>query len=138
MSGLLADGLLVLNLFFLLAIMASLSATLTLPGISGIILTMGVTVDASVLIFERVRDELRTGKTVRAAVDAGYDRATVTIVDSNLTTLIAAGVLYYFGTGPIKGFAVTLGAGIIISLYTSLIVGKMIFSYRRKATSLSI
>jgi SecD/SecF fusion protein len=138
MSGLLADGVLILNLFFLLAIMASLSATLTLPGISGIILTMGVTVDASVLIFERIRDELRTGKTVRAAIDAGYDRATVTIVDSNLTTLIAAGVLYYFGTGPIKGFAVTLGAGIIISLYTSLIVGKTIFSYRRKATSLSI
>jgi protein-export membrane protein SecD len=138
MSGLLADGVLILNIFFLLAIMASLSATLTLPGISGIILTMGVTVDASVLIFERIRDELRTGKTVRAAIDAGYDRATVTIVDSNLTTLIAAGVLYYFGTGPIKGFAVTLGAGIIISLYTSLIVGKTIFSYRRKATSLSI
>ena len=133
-----ADGVLILNIFFLLAIMASLSATLTLPGISGIILTMGVTVDASVLIFERIRDELRTGKTVRAAIDAGYDRATVTIIDSNLTTLIAAGVLYYFGTGPIKGFAVTLGAGIIISLYTSLIVGKTIFSYRRKATSLSI
>jgi SecD/SecF fusion protein len=138
MSGLLADGLLVLNIFFLLAVMASLSATLTLPGISGIILTMGVTVDASVLIFERIRDELRTGKTVRAAIDAGYERAAVTIIDSNLTTLIAAGVLYYFGTGPIKGFAVTLGAGIIISLYTSLIVGKTIFSYRRKATSLSI
>jgi protein-export membrane protein SecD len=138
MSGLLADGVLILNIFFLLAIMASLGATLTLPGISGIILTMGVTVDASVLIFERIRDELRTGKTVRAAIDAGYDRAAVTIIDSNLTTLIAAGVLYYFGTGPIKGFAVTLGAGIIISLYTSLIVGKTIFSYRRKATSLSI
>jgi SecD/SecF fusion protein len=138
MSGLLADGVLVLNIFFLLAIMAYLSATLTLPGIAGIILTMGVTVDASVLIFERIRDELRTGKTVRAAIDAGYERAAVTIIDSNLTTLIAAGVLYYFGTGPIKGFAVTLGAGIIISLYTSLIVGKTIFSYRRKATSLSI
>jgi protein-export membrane protein SecD len=138
MSGLLADGVLVLNIFFLLAIMASLNATLTLPGIAGIILTMGVTVDASVLIFERIRDELRTGKTVRAAIEAGYDRATVTIIDSNLTTLIAAAVLYYFGTGPIKGFAVTLGAGIIISLYTSLIVGKTIFSYRRKATSLSI
>ncbi len=138
MSGLLADGVLIMNIFFLLAIMAYLGATLTLPGISGIILTMGVTVDASVLIFERIRDELRTGKTVRAAVDAGYERATVTIIDSNLTTLIAAGVLYYFGTGPIKGFAVTLGAGIIISLYTSLIVGKTIFSYRRKATSLSI
>ncbi len=138
MSGLLADGVLIMNIFFLLAIMAYLGATLTLPGISGIILTMGVTVDASVLIFERIRDELRTGKTVRAAVDAGYERATVTIIDSNLTTLIAAGVLYYFGTGPIKGFAVTLGAGIIISLYTSLIVGKTIFSYRRRATSLSI
>jgi SecD/SecF fusion protein len=138
MSGLLSDGILILNVLFLLAIMASLGATLTLPGISGIILTMGVTVDASVLIFERIRDEIRTGKTVRAAIEAGYDRATVTIIDSNLTTLIAAGVLYYFGTGPIKGFAVTLGAGIIISLYTSLVVGKTIFAYRRKATSLSI
>ncbi len=138
MSGLLADFVLMINIFFLLAIMASLGATLTLPGISGIILTMGITVDANVLVFERIRDELRTGKTVRAAIDAGYDRATVTIIDSNLTTLIAAGVLYYFGTGPIKGFAVTLGAGIIISLYTSLIVGKTIFGYRRKATSLSI
>lgn len=137
-SGLLADFVLVINIFFLLAIMAGLSATLTLPGISGIILTMGITVDASVLIFERIRDELRTGKTIRASIDAGYDRATVTIIDSNLTTLIAAGVLYYFGTGPIKGFAVTLGVGIIISLYTSLIVGKTMFGWRRKATTLSI
>jgi SecD/SecF fusion protein len=103
MSGLMAGGVLILNIFFLLSIMASLNATLTLPGISGIILIMGVTVDANVLVFERIRDELRTGKTVRAAIDAGYDRAAVTIIDSNLTTLIAAGVLYYFGTGPIKG-----------------------------------
>jgi preprotein translocase subunit SecD len=133
-----ADIVLLLNVFFLLSVMAALGATLTLPGIAGIILTMGITVDANVLIFERIREELRSGKTVRAAIDAGYDRATISIVDSNITTLIAAGVLYYFGTGPIKGFAVTLGSGIVISLYTALIVGKTIFHYRRKAASLSI
>lgn len=137
-SGLIADIVLILNIFFLLAIMAGLGATLTLPGIAGIILTIGITVDASVLIFERIREEVKTGKKISAAIDAGYDRALTSIVDSNLTTLIAAGVLYYFGTGPIKGFAVTLGAGIMISLYTSLIVGKTIFHYRRKAATLSI
>ncbi len=138
LSGVVADIVLLLNVFFLLSVMAALGATLTLPGIAGIILTMGITVDANVLIFERIREELRSGKTVRAAIDAGYDRATISIVDSNITTLIAAGVLYYFGTGPIKGFAVTLGSGIVISLYTALIVGKTIFHYRRKAASLSI
>ncbi len=138
LSGLVADFVLLLNVFFLLAVMAALGATLTLPGIAGIILTMGITVDANVLVFERIREELRSGKTVRAAIDAGYDRATISIVDSNITTLIAAGVLYYFGTGPIKGFAVTLGTGILISLYTALIVGKTIFHYRRKAATLSI
>jgi protein-export membrane protein SecD len=138
LSGLVADFVLLLNVFFLLAVMAALGATLTLPGIAGIILTMGITVDANVLVFERIREELRSGKTVRAAIDAGYDRATISIVDSNITILIAAGVLYYFGTGPIKGFAVTLGCGIMISLYTALIVGKTIFHYRRKAASLSI
>ena len=137
-SGLIADLVLVINIFFLLAVMAGLGATLTLPGIAGIILTMGITVDASVLIFERIREEVATGKKVSAAIDAGYDRAFTSIIDSNLTTLIAAGVLYYFGTGPIKGFAVTLGVGIIISLYTSLVVGKTVFHTRRKAATLSI
>lgn len=138
LSGLIADLLVFLNVLFLMAVMAGLHATLTLPGIAGIILTLGITVDASVLIFERIRDELRSGKTTKAAIEAGYDRATITIVDSNITTLIAAGVLFYFGTGPIKGFATTLGVGILCSLYTALIVGKTIFSYRRRAAKLSI
>jgi len=137
-SGIIAACLVVLNMTFLLAFMSGLHATLTLPGIAGIVLILGITVDASVLIFERIREELRTGKTTKAAIQAGYDRATIAIVDSNITTLIAAGVLYYFGTGPIKGFATTLGIGIIISLYTALVVGKTIFSFRRRATRLSI
>lgn len=137
-SGLVADFVLILNIFFLLAVMAGLGATLTLPGIAGIILTIGMAVDANVLIFERMREEVRTGKKVSAAIDAGFDRALSSIVDSNLTTLIAAGVLYYFGTGPIKGFAVTLGAGIVISMYTALVVSKVIFHFRRKAATLSI
>ncbi len=137
-AGVIADIVLVLNIFFLLAVMAGLGATLTLPGIAGIILTIGMAVDANVLIFERMREEVRVGKKVSAAIDAGYDRALSSIVDSNLTTLIAAGVLYYFGTGPIRGFAVTLGAGIIISMYTALVVSKLIFHTRRKAATLSI
>jgi protein-export membrane protein SecD len=138
LSGLIADLLVVLNILFLMALLSGLHAALTLPGIAGIILTLGITVDASVLIFERIREELRTGKTVKAAITAGYDRATITIVDSNITTLIAAGVLYYFGTGPIRGFATTLGIGILCSLFTALVVGKTIFGFRRRATKLSI
>lgn len=137
-SGIIANLVLVTNVFFLLAVMAGLGATLTLPGIAGIILTMGLAVDASVLIFERIRDELRTGKTVKAAIDSGYARASIPIIDSNITNLIAAGVLYYFGTGPVKGFAVTLGTGIIISLYTALVIGKLAFNMRRGAAKLSI
>ncbi len=137
-SGIIANVVLITNVFFLLAVMAGLGATLTLPGIAGIILTMGLAVDASVLIFERIRDELRTGKTVKAAIDSGYSRASIPIIDSNITNLIAAGVLYYFGTGPVKGFAVTLGAGIIISLYTALVIGKLAFNMRRGAAKLSI
>lgn len=137
-SGIIANIVLITNVFFLLAVMAGLGATLTLPGIAGIILTMGLAVDASVLIFERIRDELRTGKTVKAAIDSGYSRASIPIIDSNITNLIAAGVLYYFGTGPVKGFAVTLGAGIVISLYTALVIGKLAFNMRRGAAKLSI
>lgn len=138
MSGLIADLLVLLNIIFMMAILSGLHAALTLPGIAGIILTLGITVDASVLVFERIREELRTGKTVKAAIEAGYDRATIAVVDSNITTLIAAGVLYYFGTGPIRGFATTLAIGILCSLYTALIVGKTIFSFRRRAAKLSI
>jgi preprotein translocase subunit SecD len=129
LSGLIADLALLLNLIFLLAVMAVLEATLTLPGIAGIILTIGMAVDANVLIFERIREELRLGKTVRAAIDAGYDKALFTIIDSHITTLITAAVLFQFGTGPIKGFAVTLSLGVIINLFTSLVCTKVIFDY---------
>jgi preprotein translocase subunit SecD len=98
-----------------------------LPGIAGIILTIGMAVDANVIIFERIREELRSGRSPKAAVNAGYDRATLTIMDANVTTLIAAAVLFQFGTGPIKGFAVTLGLGIVASLFTALILSKSIY-----------
>lgn len=128
MSGLIADFALVLNLFYLLGAMAYFHATLTLPGIAGIILTLGMAVDANVLIFERIREELRAGKTVRVAVDLGYDRAFSAIIDSNLTTLIAAAFLFQFGTGPIKGFAVTLTMGILISMFTAIVVTHVIYN----------
>ncbi len=137
-SGVIANLVLITNVFFLMAVMAGLGATLTLPGIAGIILTMGLAVDSSVLIFERIRDEIRAGKTVKAAIDAGYSRASVPIIDSNITNLIAAGVLYYFGSGTVKGFAVTLGVGIIVSLYTALVIGKLAFNLRKGAAKLSI
>ena len=137
-SGIIANLVLITNVFFLMAVMAGLGATLTLPGIAGIILTMGLAVDSSVLIFERIRDEVRAGKTVKAAIDAGYSRASVPIIDSNITNLIAAGVLYYFGSGTVKGFAVTLGVGIMVSLYTALVIGKLAFNLRKGAAKLSI
>ena len=126
-SGVIADFALVLNLVCLLGALAGLNATLTLPGIAGIILTIGMGVDSNVLIFERIREELRTGKPVRPAVDAGYDKAFLTIVDSHVTTLITGLALFLFGTGPIKGFAVTLCLGIAINLFTALVGTKVIF-----------
>jgi SecD/SecF fusion protein len=126
-SGFIAVFALALNLFLLFAILAGFHATLTLPGIAGIVLTIGMAVDANVLIFERIREELRNGKTVRAAIESGYNRAFVTIVDANLTTLISAVVLYQFGTGPIKGFAVTLSAGIVANMFTAVLVTRLIF-----------
>jgi protein-export membrane protein SecD len=137
-SGLVADIALLFNLIFLMAFMAMLHATLTMPGIAGIILTMGMSVDSNVLIFERIREELRTGKTVRAAIDAGYSRALLTIIDAHVTTLITAAVLFIFGTGPIKGFAVTLSLGVSISLFTALFITKAIFDARKQYKSLSI
>ncbi len=137
-SGAIADIALVFNIFFLLAIMAGLGATLTMPGIAGIILTVGISVDANILIFERIREELRTGKTVRASIDAGYDRALLTIIDSHVTTLITAGALFLFGSGPIKGFAVTLFWGVLISLYTAVVITKTIFDLRKGYKTLSI
>ncbi|MBI4683515.1 MAG: protein translocase subunit SecD [Nitrospirae bacterium] len=127
MSGVIADFALVLNIVFLLGALAAFKATLTMPGIAGIILAIGMAVDSNVLMFERMRDELRLGKTPRAAIDSGYDKAFWTIFDSHVTTLITAVVLYEFGTGPIKGFAVTLGVGVLINLFTALIGTKTVF-----------
>ncbi len=138
LSGVIADFAVMLNVLFLMAVLAAFHATLTLPGIAGIILTMGMSVDSNVLIFERIREELRTGKTIRASIDAGYKRALLTIIDSHITTLITAFALFLFGTGPIKGFAVTLSAGVIISLFTALVVTKMIFDIRKQYQRLSI
>lgn len=126
-AGINANVALLLNALLLLGAMAAFKATLTLPGIAGIILTVGMAVDANVLIFERIREELALGKTVRNAVDLGFSRALATIVDSNLTTLIAALFLFQFGTGPIKGFAVTLSLGIIISMFTAVFVSRTLF-----------
>lgn len=126
-SGAIADLALIMNLIFIMGALAGLRATLTLPGIAGIILTIGMAVDANVLIFERIREELRLGKTPRAAIDGGYSKALLTIMDANVTTLIAAVVLFQFGTGPVKGFAVTLSIGIIASLFTALVVSRAIF-----------
>jgi preprotein translocase subunit SecD len=125
-SGVVAVFALVANILILLAILAQFDLVLTLPGLAGIALTVGMAVDANVLINERIREELRKDKTIRAAVQAGYHNATRTIVDSNLTTLIAGGVLLWFGTGPIKGFAVTLCLGILTSMFTALIVTHVI------------
>ncbi|MBN1466072.1 protein translocase subunit SecD [candidate division KSB1 bacterium] len=126
-AGIVADFALILNIIFIFAVMAGFHSTLTLPGIAGIILTVGMAVDANVLIYERIREELKSGKTIRAAIDAGYGRAFTTILDANITTLITAVVLYSFGTGPIKGFALTLSIGIIASMFTAIVVTRLIF-----------
>ncbi|MGO9953638.1 MAG: protein translocase subunit SecD [Dissulfurispiraceae bacterium] len=127
LSGLIADLALVLNIVLLMGAMASLNATLTLPGIAGIILAIGMAVDSNVLMFERMREEIRAGKTPRAAVEGGYKKAFWTIFDSHVTTLITAAVLFQFGTGPIKGFAVALSLGVSINLFTALIGTKTVF-----------
>jgi preprotein translocase subunit SecD len=132
---------LLLNMVYLLAALAGFRATLTLPGIAGLILTVGMAVDANVLVNERIREELRWGKTVRAAIDVGYDRAFRTILDSNLTTIITALVLLQFGTGPVKGFAVTLTMGILVSMFTAVYVTHTMFHIylgRRRLEKLSI
>jgi preprotein translocase subunit SecD len=126
--GLFADIALCVNIILILAALSALQATLTLPGIAGIVLTMGMAVDANVLIFERIREEVKAGRSVRAAIEAGYDRAISTIIDSNLTTLFAALFLFIFGSGPIKGFAVTLSLGIITSMFTAILVTRLIIT----------
>jgi preprotein translocase subunit SecD len=140
-AGVVADVALVLNIVLIAGGLAGFQATLSLPGIAGIILTIGMAVDANVLIFERIREEIGLGKTPRAAVDAGYSRATLTILDANVTTLIAALVLFQFGTGAVKGFAVTLSMGVLSSLFTALILTRSVFDYlliNRRIKQLSI
>ena len=141
LSGFIASFAVIWTLILLLGILALLGATLTLPGIAGLILTVGMSVDANVIIFERIKEELRNGKSVRSAIDVGYERAITTIVDANLTTGIAAAVLYQYGSGPIKGFATVLFWGIIVSMFTAIIVTRFIFDYvtsKRTIEELSI
>jgi len=141
LSGLIADIALVLNMLFTLAIMAGINATLTLPGIAGLVLMLGMAVDSNVLILERIREELRVGKTVRSAVDAGYRRAFSAIFDSNITTLLTGFILLWFGTGPIKGFAITLIFGIAVSFFTAIFVTRTIYDIvlnNPKVTSISV
>ena len=141
MSGLIASFSVMWTLILLLGVLALLEATLTLPGIAGLILAVGMSVDANVIIFERIKEELRNGKSVRSAIDSGYERAIRTIVDANLTTGIAAAVLYQYGSGPIKGFATVLFWGIIVSMFTAIIVTRFVFDFvtsRRNIERLSI
>ena len=129
MSGVIADVMLCFTMLIVMAGMAAFGATLTLPGIAGIVLTIGMAVDANVLIYERIREELHLGLSPLAAVKAGFERATISITDSNLTTIIATVILYQFGTGPIRGFAVTLSLGIVASMFTAIFVSRAIFEY---------
>jgi len=142
LSGLIADVALALNLLILMAAMAGFHATLTLPGIAGIVLTIGMAVDTNILIFERIREELRSGKTVRAAIDAGFARAFRTVVDTHVTVLVSAAILYQFGTGPVRGFAVSLAIGILASLFTAVFFTRLIFDLiymrARRVESISI
>jgi len=139
--GIYANIALIVNMCLIFAILSGLQATLTLPGIAGIVLTIGMAVDANVLIFERIREEIRNGRAPIGAVDAGYSKAMSTIIDANVTTLIAAILLYSFGTGPIKGFAVTLGVGIITSFFSAIMVTRLmvvLWLRRTKPTKLKI
>ena len=141
LSGLVANFALVLNILLLLAVLAGFRGTLTLPGLAGIVLTIGMAVDANVLINERIKEELRSGKTLKASIDAGYTRAFLTIMDSNLTTIIAAIFLFQFGTGPVKGFALTLTIGLLANIFTAVAVTRLIFDYfviERRIKTLSI
>lgn len=139
-SGVIAAAMMALDVVILLACMAAFGATLTLPGIAGIVLTIGMAVDANVLIFERIREELRLGLSPYGAVETGFARATITIVDSNLTTIICAVILYEFGTGPVRGFAVTLAMGIVISMFTAVFVSRTIYDIwiTKKSAKISI
>jgi len=142
MSGIIADLVLLFNIVLVMAALALFGATLTLPGIAGIILTIGMAVDANVLIYERIREELRRGFSSRMAVAEGFGRATLTILDANVTTIIAAIILYQFGTGPIRGFAITLTLGILASMFTAIFVSRVVFDFwverKKPGSALSI
>ena len=141
LSGMIANLGMILNIVYLMGALAALGATLTLPGIAAIVLLVGMSVDSNVIIFERIREELKLGKSPKAALDAGYDKAFLTIMDSHITTLITAAVLFQFGTGPVKGFAVSLSLGVIINLFTSLIGTKVtfdLFLHKGKVKKMSI
>jgi preprotein translocase subunit SecD len=135
-AGVLADVALVFHILFLVAILAGFKAVLTLPGIAGIVLIVGMAVDANVLINERIREELRNGKSPRAAVEAGYDRALPAIIDTNVTTFLSGVILFQFGTGPIKGFAVTLCIGILTTVVTAVYMTRIYYDYRLAAGKL--
>ena len=126
--GVIADIAIIFNVVLLISLLSLIEATLTMPGIAGIVLTVGMAVDANVLVFERIKEELKSGRSIMNSIDLGYKYALKTIVDANLTTLIAALLLYNYGSGPIKGFAVTLSMGIISSMFTALILTKLIVS----------
>jgi SecD/SecF fusion protein len=128
-AGVIANVALMLNIIILLGVMCSVGTTLTIPGIAGVVLTIGMAVDANVLIYERIREELAAGKSLRGALNAGYDKAFGTIFDSNLTTLISSVILIYMGTGPVKGFGVTLTIGVTVSMFTALVVTRLIFDW---------
>jgi SecD/SecF fusion protein len=126
-SGSISAAALTFTILFVLAVLAGFGATLTLPGIAGIILTMGMAVDANVLIFERISEELRTGKTVKASIESGFQKAYSAIFDSNITTFFTGVILYQFGSGPVQGFALTLMIGIATSLFSALVISRVIF-----------
>ena len=129
MFGSVASVALIVNLIVIVAVLSLFQATLTLPGVAGIVLTVGMAVDANVLIFERIREEIRAGAQPQAAIHSGYDRAFSTIIDANITTLIAALVLFNFGTGPIKGFAITLSIGILTSMFTAIFLTRVLVNW---------
>ena len=127
--GLVANIAVAINVAMIFGVLSLLNATLTLPGIIGIVLTIGIAVDSNVLIYERIREEVRAGRSAIAAIDAGFTRALATILDSNITTFIAAAVLFFIGTGPVRGFAVTLGIGIITTVFTAFTLTRLIVSW---------
>jgi preprotein translocase subunit SecD len=127
--GLFANIAVAINVAMIFGVLSLLNATLTLPGIAGVVLTVGIAVDSNVLIYERIREEVRAGRSPINALDAGFSRALATILDSNITTFIAAAVLFYIGTGPVRGFAVTLGIGIITTVFTAFTVTRLMVAY---------